>query len=172
MDLRERFRHVLDYPVKGVDFIDITPVIQDARAFQTAIDGMIQLVQDWQVDRIAACEARGFILGAPLAYALGTGLTLIRKQGKLPYEKITQRYALEYGNDQLEIHTDAVRLGQRVMLVDDLLATGGTTRTSIQLIERLGGIVVGLVYLIELTYLNGREKLSGYPVRSLITYDQ
>lgn len=171
MDLKSKLRHVLDFPKQGIDFIDITTVLQDAEAYRECIDQMTESIRKvGEFDLIVGTESRGFILGAPLAYILGKGFVPIRKRGKLPYKTIQVEYQLEYGTDVLEIHQDAVKPGQRVVVVDDLLATGGTTESNIKLIEKLGGEVAGVFFFIELTYLNGREKLKGYNVESIVQF--
>jgi adenine phosphoribosyltransferase len=168
MDLEKVLRHVADFPKKGIDFIDITTVLQDAVAFRTAIDKMSELVCAIDFDIVIGSESRGFIVGAPLAYATGHGFVPVRKKGKLPFMTIQTTYELEYGTDVLEMHTDAIKPGDRVLVVDDLLATGGTALANIRLAEMLGGVVVGAVFFIELDGLGGRAKLAGYPVHSLI----
>lgn len=171
MDLKEKLRHVPNFPKEGIDFIDITTVLQDPEALQQSIEEMKNLLQDMgKFDLIIGPESRGFIFGAPLAYALNKGFVPIRKKGKLPYKTISVEYQLEYGKDVLEMHQDAIKPGQRVVIVDDLLATGGTTESNIRLIEKLGGEVAGLVFFIELSFLNGRKKLLGYKVRSALTF--
>ncbi|MDD6762675.1 MAG: adenine phosphoribosyltransferase [Clostridiales bacterium] len=159
-----------DFPEKGIIFRDITSVFQDANGLKLAIDGIIDLVKDLEFDVIAGTESRGFLLGAPVAYALGKGFVLVRKKGKLPRETVSKTYSLEYGTAEIEIHKDAIRPGERVLLVDDLIATGGTIRAAAELIEGLGGSVSGMAFLIELAGLEGRKKLEGYDVRSVICY--
>jgi len=171
MDLKEKLRHVPDFPKKGIDFIDITTVLQDKEALQQSIDEMKKLAAELgDFDMIVGPESRGFIFGAPLAYAMNKGFAPIRKKGKLPYKTVSIKYELEYGTDELEIHEDAVKPGQKVLIVDDLLATGGTTESNARLVEKLGGEVVGLVFFIELGFLNGREKLKNYNVRSVVKF--
>jgi adenine phosphoribosyltransferase len=170
MNLKEKIRVIPDFPEKGIRFKDITTLLQDAGSFHYAIDELSAFVRERQADVIVGPEARGFVIAAPLAYALGKGFVPVRKKGKLPAETVSMGYELEYGKDILEMHKDAIRPGQRVVIADDLLATGGTTLTAVKLVEKLGGIVVGVAFLIELTYLNGREKLSGYDVLSLVQY--
>jgi adenine phosphoribosyltransferase len=171
MDLKEKLRHVPDFPKKGIDFIDITTVLQDREALQHSIDEMRKLAAELgDFDMIVGPESRGFIFGAPLAYAMNKGFAPIRKKGKLPYKTVSIKYELEYGTDELEIHEDAVKPGQKVLIVDDLLATGGTTESNARLVEKLGGEVVGLVFFIELGFLNGREKLKNYNVRSVVKF--
>ncbi len=170
MNLKEKFRHVLDFPKDGVDFIDITTVLQDKDAFKYAVDAMVNQVKDKDFDIIVGPESRGFIFGATIAYILNKGFVPIRKKGKLPYKTISATYQLEYGEDILEMHEDAILPGQKVAIIDDLLATGGTTLSNIQLVEQLGGQVVDILCLIELAYLNGRGKLKGYNVNSIVTF--
>lgn len=169
MDFKSKLRHVMDFPREGIDFIDITTVLQDGEAFKRAIDDMTECLKNFgDFDIIAGPESRGFIFGTPLAYTSGKGFVPIRKRGKLPYKTVSVEYQLEYGTDVLEIHEDAVKKGQKVVIVDDLLATGGTTESNIKLIEKLGGIVVGLLFFIELDFLNGRKRLEGYKVESIV----
>lgn len=171
MDLKSKLRHVMDFPKEGIDFIDITTVLQDREALQDCLEQMKEkLGKLGEFDLISGPESRGFIFGAPLAYMMHTGFVPIRKKGKLPYKTISVQYELEYGMDMLEMHADAIKPGQKVVIVDDLLATGGTTEANIRLVEKLGGQVVGIIYFIELTFLNGREKLKGYHVDSLLQF--
>lgn len=171
MDLKSKLRHVMDFPKEGIDFIDITTVLQDPDAYKECIDKIAEKVSKaGDFDVIVGTESRGFILGAPLAYIMHKGFVPIRKKGKLPYKTIKVEYELEYGTDALEIHQDAIKPGQRVVIVDDLLATGGTTQSNIKLVERLGGEVAGVFFFIELAFLNGREKLKGYNVDSIVQF--
>ncbi len=170
MDLKSKFRHVMDFPKEGIDFIDITTVLQDKDALKYAMDALISKVKEVECDMIVGPESRGFIFGASIAYALHKGFVPIRKQGKLPYQTIEAAYELEYGKDTLEMHVDAIKPGQKVVIVDDLLATGGTTRSNIELVEKVGGAVTGIIYLIELEFLKGREKLQGYNVASIVKF--
>ena len=170
MELASLVRDVPDFPVKGILFKDITSLINQADAFRQVVDWMAEQYAEAEVDQVVAIEARGYIFGAPLAYQLRAGFVPVRKPGKLPTETIRESYALEYGTNILEMHADAIREGQRVVVVDDLLATGGSARAAIQLVERLGGRVVGVAFMIELDFLHGRDKLAGYDVRSLIHY--
>jgi len=170
MELGKLIRDIPDWPVKGVLFKDITTLLRDPDAFQEAVDGLVDHYIDQEVDIVAAIEARGFIFGAPLAYELAAGFVPIRKPGKLPHEKISASYTLEYGTNTLEMHKDAIRPGQRVLLVDDVLATGGSAKAAVELIEKVGGKVVGIVFLADLTYLKGMEKLRGYSVFSLLKF--
>lgn len=171
MDLKTKLRHVMDFPKEGIDFIDITTVLQDPEAFKCCMDEYARLADQMEdFDIIVGSESRGFIFGAPLAYKMGKGFVPVRKKGKLPYKTISAEYDLEYGKDILEIHSDAIKPGQKVLIVDDLLATGGTAEANIRLVEQLGGKVVGLVYFIELSMLNGREKLKNYKVNSIVKF--
>jgi adenine phosphoribosyltransferase len=170
MDLKEKIRVIEDFPTKGISFKDITTLLKDAEALNECINQMAERFKDVQVDMIVGPESRGFIFATPLAYLLKTGFVPVRKPGKLPAETISYEYALEYGTDRLEIHRDSIKPGQKVLIVDDLLATGGTMYAAAKLVEKLGGEVVGLGFLIELHELNGREKLKGYKVESLIQY--
>jgi adenine phosphoribosyltransferase len=170
MDLQAMIRDLPDYPKKGVVFRDITPLLQNGPAFKYAVDLLTEKYRSSGVDIVVAAEARGFILGAPLAYNLGVGFVPVRKPAKLPRECITAEYSLEYGVDSLHMHKDAIQPGQKVLVIDDLLATGGTVAAKIEMVERLGGQVIGVAFLIELTFLNGREKLKDYEVVSLIQY--
>lgn len=171
MELARLVRSIPDFPVKGILFRDITTLIRDGEAFQEAIDTMVDHYRDAKPDVVAGIEARGWIFGAPLAYELGAGFVPIRKPSKLPADKISVSYALEYGENTLEIHSDAISPGTQVLLVDDLLATGGSSRAAAQLIERLGGKVVSLAFLIELVDLHGRDKLKNYDIYSMIQFE-
>lgn len=168
IDLAGKIRNVPDFPKKGILFKDITTLLKDGTAFKTAVDQIRSHFAGRDVDVVVCMESRGFIIGAPLAYSLGAGFVPVRKPGKLPAACIKEEYALEYGTSALEIHEDAIQPGQRVLIVDDLLATGGTVRATIDLVERLGGKPIGIAFLIELTSLNGRSRLEGYEVFSLI----
>ncbi|NLY67863.1 MAG: adenine phosphoribosyltransferase [Tissierellia bacterium] len=172
MDLKAKIRVIEDFPEKGISFKDITPLIKDKEAFGTAVARIVDDLKDKNIDYIAGPEARGFLFGATVAYALGVGFVPVRKPGKLPADTISYEYQLEYGNNILEIHKDAIEKGKRVAIVDDLLATGGTMLAAAKLIESIGGKVVAMEFLIELENLKGREKLSDYYVNSLIKYDR
>lgn len=171
MDFKEKIAIIPNFPKEGISFKDITPLIGDGKAFQELIDTMAKKLRELKVDYIAGPEARGFIFGVPLAYALGVGFIPIRKPGKLPQETVSITYDLEYGTDTLEIHKNAFKKGDRVALVDDLLATGGTISACAKLIELAGGEVASIDFMIELTELRGRDKLDGYHVESMVQYD-
>ena len=170
IDLASRIRDVPDFPQKGILFKDITTLLKDGQAFKQSLDELASRVRPWGVEVVVGMESRGFIFAAPIAYALGVGFVPVRKLGKLPAETIEAEYALEYGTNTLEMHVDAIEDGQRVLVVDDLLATGGTVGATIDLIERVGGEVIGAAFLVELGFLHGRDRLEGYRVTSLITY--
>jgi adenine phosphoribosyltransferase len=171
-DLRRYIRDIPDFPKPGIIFRDITPLLADAAAFQAAVSYMAEPFRGQAVDAVAAAEARGFVFAAPLALELNAGFVPIRKPGKLPYERHTYRYALEYGEDAVEMHRDAIAPGARVLLVDDVLATGGTMHACCQLVEQAGGEILACVFLLELGYLHGRERLSAYPVYTLLRIDR
>lgn len=171
MNLKEKIRVIENFPKEGISFKDITTLISDGEALKETIDQFVTYLKDKKIDLIVGPEARGFIFGVPVAYALGIGFIPVRKPGKLPGEVLSVNYGLEYGEDQLQIHKDAIKPGQRVAIVDDLLATGGTVEGVAKLIEEAGGEVVSLDFLIELTELNGKDKLKGYDVLSLVKYD-
>mgnify|MGYP001206601831 CR=1 FL=1 len=170
MDFKNKIRLIKDFPQKGVQFKDITTLLKDGEAYQAAINEMVENLRELHIDLIAGPEARGFVVGAPLAYALGVGFVPVRKAGKLPAEVVETTYSLEYGENALAIHRDAIEAGQRVLVADDLLATGGTVSATIDLVKQLGGEVVGTSFFIELTYLNGREKLQDFPIYTLVQY--
>lgn len=171
MDLETLIRNVPDFPVPGVLFRDITPLLQVPAAFNEVLDGLQAYAEPKQVDAIAGIESRGFILAAPLASRLALPFVPVRKPGKLPAARMSIEYALEYGQGQLDMHADALRPGQRVLLIDDLIATGGTAEASAKLVEMLGAEVAGFAFLIELAALGGRSRLPGYEVFSLLRYD-
>ncbi|AKU92602.1 adenine phosphoribosyltransferase [Vulgatibacter incomptus] len=170
MELRERIRDVVDFPHEGIVFKDITPLIADPVAFRTAIDRLAEAISGEDVDRIVGIEARGFIFGSALACVMGKGFSIVRKPGKLPWRTDREEYSLEYGKSVLEIHEDAVQAGERVVIVDDLLATGGTAGAASRLVERRGGVVTSLAFVVELAFLGGREQLEGRRVHSLVEY--
>jgi adenine phosphoribosyltransferase len=169
--LRSLVRDVPDFPQQGIVFKDITPLLGDEVAFSTAIDMIVVHFGRGNVDKVVGIEARGFILSSPVAYHFGAGFVPVRKAGKLPWESEAEQYELEYGTETLEIHRDAFTPGERVLIVDDVLATGGTARATARLVERLGAKVVGIAFLVELGFLKGRRKLDGYEVLSLLSYD-
>ncbi len=168
--LEEYVRSIPDFPIEGIIFRDVTSVVEDADGFKLAVDTMEELVKDLEYDVVAGAESRGFIFGAPIAYNRHKPLVLIRKKGKLPCETVSQEYDLEYGTAVIEMHKDSIKPGQKVLIVDDLIATGGTTEAMIRLVESLGGEVAGIVVLIELAGLEGRKKLEGYRLESAICY--
>lgn len=170
-DLRSLIREIPDFPTQGVGFKDITPLMADADALSDCVNRLAGYARPLDVDCVIAAEARGFLLGPALAVELGAGFALARKPGKLPYETVSAEYLLEYGASQLELHTDAVAAGRRVLVHDDLLATGGTAAALCELVEQLGGEVVGCGFLIELAFLDGRERLTGRDVHALLTYE-
>ena len=170
LDLRDRVRDVPDFPKPGIVFKDLMPLVADSAYFRETIDRLEELARPKQPDIILGAEARGFIFGGALADRLGCGFVPARKPGKLPWETVEATYDLEYGQDRLQVHADAIGEGTRVIVHDDVLATGGTARAKTELVEQLGGEVVGLLFVIELAFLNGRDKLAAYDVQSLITY--
>ena len=170
LDLRDRIRDVPDFPTAGVVFKDLMPLIADPAYFTETIDRLSEWARPREPDLVFGAEARGFIFGSALAYALGAGFIAARKPGKLPRETVEATYQLEYGTDSLQVHRDAVAVGTRVIVVDDVLATGGTARAKCQLVESLGGVVVGVLFVIELDFLHGREKLAAYDVHSLVHF--
>ena len=169
--LAQHIRDVPDFPTPGVVFKDLTPLLAHADAFRFAVDRIADHFAGVAVDRVIGIEARGFILAAPVAYRIGASFVPIRKAGKLPWAVAREEYALEYGTDKLEIHRDAIHPGERVLVVDDVLATGGTASAAVKLVEGLGGVVVGLGFLIELAFLNGRQRLGERDIASLVTYE-
>ena len=169
-DLKTKIRHVPDFPKAGILFYDITTLMQDAAGFRAAIDSLSLPFKNQSIDLVVGIESRGFIFGAAVADRIGAGFSPVRKPGKLPSTRVRATYALEYGTDSLEIHDDAVKKGQRVLIVDDLLATGGTARATMDLVKQLGGTVEGLSFLIELVALNGRAKLPGENVHAVLQY--
>ena len=168
--LRAKIREIPDFPKPGILFYDITTLLKDAAAYREAIDLMVAPYRDKGVELVVGMESRGFIFSGPIAYQLNAGLIPVRKLGKLPAETVSVEYALEYGSNTLEIHKDAIRPGQRVLIVDDLLATGGTVRGTIELVERLQGQIIGLAFLVELLFLKGRDRLQGYNTSSVVQY--
>lgn len=169
-DLRALVREIPDFPREGIGFKDITPLLADPRALRLAVQGLAEYARPLQVDCVIAAEARGFLLGPALALELGAGFVLARKPGKLPYETVSAEYLLEYGSGELELHTDALGAGRRVLVHDDLLATGGTARALCDLVQSLGGVVAGCGFLIELAFLDGRARLAPHEAHALISY--
>lgn len=168
MDLKPYIRDIPDFPKKGIIFKDITTLLKDGAAFKEVVDKIVSEYKDKKIDTIVSIESRGFLFGSAVAYKLGVGIVPVRKKGKLPHKTYEATYQLEYGTDTLQIHQDAFKKGARVLIVDDLLATGGTTAAVVELVKKLGGEVAGIAFIIELLPLKGREKLKGYPVFSLI----
>ncbi|MBU3175079.1 adenine phosphoribosyltransferase [Clostridium estertheticum] len=171
MELKNSIRVIENFPKEGISFKDITTILQDGKVLKQTIDDIVEYLKDKKIDVIVGPEARGFLFGVPVAYALGAGFVPVRKPGKLPYETLQIEYELEYGTDKLEIHKDAIKPGQRVVIVDDLLATGGTVAAVTKLIEQMGGDVISLNFVIELTDLHGKEKLKDYDIMSLVKYN-
>ncbi|MDZ5470854.1 adenine phosphoribosyltransferase (plasmid) [Bacillus sp. 31A1R] len=170
MDLKQYITIVEDWPKPGIKFKDITTLMDNGDAYRYATDQIVAYAREKDIDLVVGPEARGFIIGCPVAYSLGVGFAPVRKEGKLPRETVKVNYGLEYGKDVLTIHKDAIKPGQRVLITDDLLATGGTIDATIKLVEQLGGVVAGIAFLIELTYLDGRDKLDGYDILTLMQY--
>ncbi|EZP76281.1 adenine phosphoribosyltransferase [Parageobacillus genomosp. 1] len=170
MDLKQYITIVPDFPKPGIMFKDITTLMDKGEAYKYATDQIVEYAREKKIDIVVGPEARGFIIGCPVAYALGVGFAPVRKEGKLPREVVRVEYGLEYGTDVLTMHKDAIKPGQRVLITDDLLATGGTIHATIQLVEQLGGIVAGIAFLIELTELGGRKKLEGYDILTLMQF--
>lgn len=169
-DLKSKIRSIPDWPRKGVIFRDITPVLEDKKLFQFLITKLAGLCRGKIIDKVVGIDARGFILSSALAYKLKTGLAIVRKKGKLPWKTVKKKYTLEYAAEILEMHQDAIKSGERVLLCDDVLATGGTMKATLDLVRKLGGKIVGILFFIELKGLKGRKKLKGYKVKSLIKF--
>lgn len=167
-DLKSYVRDIPDFPKKGIIFKDITTLLKDGKAFKASVDKIVSEYKDKKIDAVLSIESRGFLFGAAVAYLLGAGIIPVRKKGKLPHKTYSATYALEYGTDTLEVHQDAIPNGARVLIVDDLLATGGTTAAVVDLVNKMGGSVVGIAVVIELTPLKGRDKLKGLPIYSII----
>lgn len=172
MNLKDKIRDIYDYPVEGIIFRDITTLLREKDALQEAINQLTTIAKKYNPDQIVGVEARGFIIGACLAYALNCGFVPVRKPGKLPHNTIGESYGLEYGKDVVELHIDAIKEGEKVLIVDDLLATGGTCKATANLVEELGGEVLACIFFIELVGLGGRDKLSEYKVESLLKYEE
>ena len=169
--LKEYVRDIPDYPKPGIVFRDITPLLGAPDAFSATVDALAAPYNDEHIDKVLGIEARGFVFAAPVAYRHAAGFVPVRKAGKLPWEIEREEYELEYGTDLLEIHRDGVAPGERVLIVDDVIATGGTAAATARLAERLGGVVIGFAFVLELGFLEGRKKIAGYPVHSLVTYE-
>lgn len=170
VDWASKIRSIPDWPQKGVIFRDITPVLQDKKLFRALINQLAGPYLEKKIDRVVGIDARGFILAAGLAYKLRAGLAIVRKKGKLPCKTIARKYSLEYATDTLEMHRDGIEAGQRVLLIDDVLATGGTMKASLDMVKKLGGKIVGICFFVELKALKGRKKLKGYKIRSLVKF--
>lgn len=171
-ELKAKIRNIPDWPKKGIIFRDITPLLKDKESFKKAVDWLAETYLNRGITTVVGIDARGFILAAAVAYKIGAGLVLIRKKGKLPHKTISREYSLEYATNTLEIHEDSIDFGEKVLLVDDLLATGGSMEATIHLVEKLGGNIIGISFLIELTDLAGRKKLGNYPINSLIKFKE
>jgi len=169
--IKSKIREIPDWPKKGVNFKDITPLIEDSRVFRKVIDKLARPYLKKKIDKIVGIDARGFLLASALAYKLKAGIAIVRKKGKLPAKTVSKRYALEYGSNTIEMHRDTILPGERVLLVDDVLATGGTMAATVDLVKKLRGKIIGIDFLIELTFLNGRQRLKGYKIRSLAKYN-
>lgn len=169
-DLKLKVRAVDDWPKKGIIFRDITPVLEEKKYFQFLIDELAKFAKDKKIDKIVGIDARGFILASALAYKLKTGLAIVRKKGKLPYKTVRKKYTLEYASETIEIHKGSVKKGERVLLCDDLLATGGTMKATVDIVKKLGSKIVGILFFIELRELRGRKKFKGYKVKSLVNF--
>ena len=172
MDLAQHIRNVPDFPIEGIQFKDITTLLKDPVPFSASIEALLEHYSEEAIDVVVGVESRGFIWGAILAYELGVGFVPVRKPGKLPAETVRAEYTLEYGTNALEMHRDAIQPGQKALVIDDLLATGGTAKATCELVEQVGGEVVGIAFLIELTFLNGRAKLTDYDVLALVSMDE
>ncbi len=171
MNLKNEIRTIMDFPKKGINFFDITTLLKNPKALAYTIDVLYDRYKDLKIDKVVAAESRGFILGAPLAYKLNAGFIPVRKPGKLPADTLSESYSLEYGTNTIEIHKDAITKGEKILVHDDLLATGGTVKALLNLVEKLGGEVVGVSFIIELAFLDGKKYLDGYDVFSVLSYD-
>lgn len=172
IDLKSKIREIPNFPKKGISFKDIAPLLEDPKCLQFAIDRLYRHFKKKKIDKVVAVDARGFILGALLAERFKAGLVMVRKKGKLPYKTVGEKYELEYGQACLEVHRDSIKKGEKVLVVDDVLATGGTMSATCNLVEKLGGVVAGVALLIDLAFLKGKTKLKEYDYFSLVTYDQ
>lgn len=170
MNLKKYIREIPNWPKKGVGFKDITPLLEDKKAFTHVVDELADYFLDKKIDKVVGIDARGFLLAAPIAYKLNAGLSIVRKKGKLPHKTISQKYALEYAENIIEMHKDTIKKGERIYIVDDVLATGGTIEATCQIVEKLGGKIVGVGFLINLKFLKGEEKLKKYKIYSLVNY--
>jgi adenine phosphoribosyltransferase len=170
-DLKKTIRAIPDFPIKNITFRDVTTLMQDAAMFKKACDLFTERYQNQRIDKVVGIDARGFIFGSVLAYNLGVGFVPVRKKGKLPYKTISEKYKLEYGSSEVEIHQDSILHGERVVVIDDLIATGGTVAATVKLVEKLGGIIIECAFLVELPDLKGRDALSGHNIFSLISFD-
>jgi adenine phosphoribosyltransferase len=171
IDLKNSIRSIPDFPIKGITFRDITTLMQDPHAFKEANDRFYERYKDQKIDKIVGIDARGFVFGAVLAYRLNIGFIPVRKKGKLPFKTICEKYDLEYGSAELELHSDAIQPGERVVIIDDLIATGGTVAATISLVEQLGGMIVECAFVVELPELNGRKLLKNHKIYSLVAFD-
>ena len=171
MDIKSKIREVPDWPIAGVNFKDITTLLEDGETFRYVIDKMIEPFKNEKIDKIVVLDARGFLLGTPMAYNLGVGVCLVRKKGKLPYKTVETSYMKEYGPDTVTMHEDTIKPGEKILIVDDLLATGGTLGASIELVEKLGGDIIGVSLIVDLPFLGGREKFEKYNLKHLVSYD-
>ncbi len=168
--LKSKIREIPDWPKKGVGFKDITPLLQDAKYFRRVINEFVKIFKDKKIDKVVGIDARGFLLASTVAYKLNAGVAIVRKKGKLPYRCIAQEYELEYGKSSIEMHTDAILPDERVVIIDDVLATGGTAQAAADLVEKLKGKIIGIAFLMDLTFLKGKDKLKKYKIYSLIEY--
>ena len=168
--LKEKIREIKDFPTSGVNFRDITPLLEDSETFHHAIDGLVGFFKNQHIEKVVGIDARGFLLASAVAYLLGSGMVIVRKKGKLPYETIVQEHTLEYGKASLEIHKDAVKKGERIAIIDDVVATGGTAGAAVKLVEALGGEIIGLGFLLELSEFSGRRALEPHPVHAVLRY--
>lgn len=171
MNLKQKIREIPDWPIPGVNFKDITTLLQDGETFKYVIDKMTEPFLDKKIDKIVVLDARGFLLGTVIAYKLGIGICLVRKKGKLPYQTIEETYQKEYGPDTLAMHIDTIKPGEKILIVDDLLATGGTLEAAAKLVEKLGGDIIGVSLIIDLPFLGGSKKLAKYNIHHLVSYD-
>jgi len=172
MNLKSKIREVPNWPIKGVNFKDITTLLQDKKVFKYVVDEMAKPFKDKKIDKVVAIDARGFLLATPIAYKIGAGVSLVRKKGKLPYKTIQATYQKEYGPDTVTMHNDTIKPGEKVLIVDDLLATGGTLEASIKLVEKLKGKIIGISFIVDLPFLKGSEKLKKYNLHYLVSYEK